>query len=81
MEKKPPHPARRLRHDNAFMMDLISALGLALAIEGILFAAFPQGMRKAMFEAAHSPIERMRIIGIACAVLGLLVVWFARQFG
>jgi uncharacterized protein len=27
------------------MVDLVAALGLALAIEGIVFAAFPDGMR------------------------------------
>ena len=31
------------------MLDLIAALGLALAVEGILFAAFPDGMRRAMY--------------------------------
>lgn len=63
------------------MMDLIAALGLALAVEGILFAAFPEGMRKAMYEAAHSPVDRMRIVGIVSAVVGIAVVWLARNFG
>ena len=63
------------------MMDLIAALGLALAVEGILFAAFPDGMRRAMFEAAHSPSDRMRIVGIISAVVGVAIVWAVRQFG
>jgi uncharacterized protein YjeT (DUF2065 family) len=63
------------------MLDLIAALGLALAVEGILFAAFPDGMRRAMYEAAHSPSDRMRIVGVISAVIGLGVIWLARQFG
>ncbi len=63
------------------MSDLIAALGLALAVEGILFAAFPDGMRRAMFEAAHSPSDRMRIVGIISALVGVGVVWLVRQFG
>ncbi|MBB4039330.1 hypothetical protein GGR34_000965 [Microvirga flocculans] len=63
------------------MTDLIAALGLALAVEGILFAAFPDGMRRAMYEAAHSPSDRMRIVGIVSAVIGLGVIWLVRQFG
>jgi uncharacterized protein YjeT (DUF2065 family) len=63
------------------MLDLIAALGLALAVEGILFAAFPDGMRRAMFEAAHSPSDRMRIVGIISALAGVAIVWAVRQFG
>ncbi|NIX76460.1 DUF2065 domain-containing protein [Microvirga terricola] len=63
------------------MLDLIAALGLALAVEGLLFAAFPDGMRRAMYEAAHSPSDRMRLVGIISAVVGLGVIWLVRQFG
>jgi uncharacterized protein YjeT (DUF2065 family) len=63
------------------MLDLIAALGLALAVEGILFAAFPDGMRRAMFEAAHSPTDRMRLVGILSALVGLGIIWLVRQFG
>jgi uncharacterized protein YjeT (DUF2065 family) len=63
------------------MLDLVAALGLALAVEGILFAAFPDGMRRAMYEAAHSPSDRMRIVGILSALAGLAIIWVARQFG
>ncbi len=63
------------------MLDLIAALGLALAVEGILFAAFPDGMRRAMFEAAHSPSDRMRLVGILSALVGVGIVWLVRQFG
>jgi uncharacterized protein YjeT (DUF2065 family) len=63
------------------MFDLIAALGLALAVEGILFAAFPEGVRRAMYEAAHTPSDRMRMVGIISAVVGVVIIWLARQFG
>jgi uncharacterized protein len=63
------------------MLDLVAALGLALAVEGLLFAAFPDSVRKAMYEAAHTPTDRMRIVGIISAVLGVLIVFAARRLG
>ena len=59
----------------------MKALGLALAVEGILFAAFPDGMRRAMYEAAHSPSDRMRIVGIVSALMGLGIIWLVRWLG
>jgi uncharacterized protein len=63
------------------MRDLIVALGLALAIEGLLFAAFPEAVRRAMAEAAQSPRERMRLVGLVSAVVGILVIALARHLG
>jgi uncharacterized protein YjeT (DUF2065 family) len=63
------------------MVDLVAALGLALAIEGIVFAAFPDAMQRAMLDAAQSPKERMRLVGIVSAALGVVIVWAARRFG
>ena len=62
------------------MSDLVVALGLALAIEGLLFAAFPDAVKRAMLEAAQTPSERMRIVGVGSAVLGVVIVWVVRSF-
>ena len=63
------------------MRDLVAALGLALAIEGLLFASFPDAMKRYLAEAAASPRERARLVGVASAVLGVVIVWAARRFG
>ena len=63
------------------MADLVAALGLALAIEGLVFAAFPEAVRRAMLDAAETPRERMRLVGIVSAVLGVVIVWSVRRFG
>ncbi|BAQ49650.1 MULTISPECIES: DUF2065 domain-containing protein [Methylobacterium] len=60
------------------MKDLAAALGLALAIEGLLCAAFPGAMRRAMQEASQSPMERMRLVGLVSAVAGVVVVGVVR---
>jgi len=59
--------------------DLIAALGLALAVEGILLASFPDAMKRAMMEAAGSPRDRMRLVGIVSAVIGVVAIWVARR--
>jgi uncharacterized protein YjeT (DUF2065 family) len=63
------------------MTDLIAVLGLALAVEGLLFAAFPEAVKRAMIEAAQAPGDRMRLVGILSAVIGVVIVWVARKVG
>jgi len=63
------------------MLDLVAALGLALAVEGLLFAAFPDAVKRAMIVAAQSPSDRMRLVGILSAVIGVVIVWVARKLG
>ena len=60
---------------------LVAALGLALALEGLVFAAFPEAVRRAMLDAAETPRERMRLVGIVSAVIGVVIVWAVRRFG
>ncbi len=60
------------------MSDLAVALGLALAVEGILFAAFPDAVKRAMVDAAQTPTDRMRMVGIVSAVIGVVIVWVVR---
>jgi uncharacterized protein YjeT (DUF2065 family) len=61
------------------MRDLVAALGLALAIEGLLFASFPDGMKRILLDASASPRDRLRLVGVASAVIGVGVVWAARR--
>ena len=63
------------------MADLVAALGLALALEGLVFAAFPEAVRRAMLDAAETPRERMRLVGIVSAAVGVVIVWAVRRFG
>jgi uncharacterized protein YjeT (DUF2065 family) len=46
---------------------------------GPFVCAFPDAARRAMVEAAQTPSDRMRYAGIASAVVGVVIVWLARQ--
>jgi len=60
------------------MSDFIVALGLVFAIEGLIFAAFPGPAKRTMMSVMDTPDTTLRLIGIASAVLGVLMVWFIR---
>ena len=60
------------------MADLIAALGLLLAIEGLTFAAFPGAARRAAAEIAQVPEALLRGVGLAAAVFGVLLLWWVR---
>ena len=61
------------------MWDVLAALGLVFAIEGILFAARPELAKDALRSASETPVDRMRIIGLVSAVVGVAIVWFVRS--
>ena len=58
--------------------DLIAAIGLLLAIEGLTFAAFPGAARRAAAEIAQAPESLLRGVGIIAAVAGVLLLWWVR---
>ena len=60
------------------MADFIAAIGLVLVIEGLVFAAFPAAIKRAMAMMFETPDAQLRVVGIVSAVLGVLVVWAVR---
>jgi uncharacterized protein YjeT (DUF2065 family) len=58
--------------------DLLVALGLVLVIEGVLYAAFPQGMKQAIAQALNMPDGTLRAVGVSAAGVGVLLVWLVR---
>jgi uncharacterized protein YjeT (DUF2065 family) len=62
------------------MSDLLLALALMFALEGLAFAAFPGGMRRAMRDAAETPDHVLRIVGLVCAVIGVGVLWVIKGY-
>ncbi|MGI6245153.1 MAG: DUF2065 family protein [Pseudochelatococcus sp.] len=63
------------------MTDFLAAFGLLLALEGIFFAALPGVAQRVLSEAAQSPAERMRLVGILFAVIGVVLIWAVRWGG
>ncbi|GMV62240.1 MAG: hypothetical protein AMXMBFR74_14090 [Parvibaculum sp.] len=60
------------------MNDFLTALGLALAIEGILYSAFPGPMRRALASVSGMPDQSLRLGGLLVLAIGVFVVWLAR---
>jgi uncharacterized protein len=60
------------------MSDLVVAIGLLFAIEGILFAAFPAIVKRAMAHVTETPDGPLRVVGIISAVIGVVLVWLVR---
>jgi uncharacterized protein YjeT (DUF2065 family) len=58
--------------------DALLAVGLVLALEGALYALFPDGMRRALATAVALPPDQLRIAGLVAAVLGVGIVWLIR---
>ena len=63
------------------MSDFLVALGLVFVIEGIVFAAFPEAAKRAVTAVLETPVPVLRTVGMASALLGLLLVWLARTEG
>jgi uncharacterized protein YjeT (DUF2065 family) len=58
--------------------DFLAAVGLVLVIEGVISAGFPNSTKAAMASAAQVPPQKLRMVGVAAAVLGVGLVWLVR---
>lgn len=61
-----------------FTSVLITALGLVLVIEGLVYALFPAGMQRLMQQVLTLPQSTLRNGGVIAAVIGCLIVWLMR---
>ena len=60
------------------MWDFVVAVGLVLALEGLIFAAFPHAAKQAMVSVLETPDQMLRAVGIVCALAGILLIWLVR---
>jgi len=60
------------------MNDLLTALAIALFIEGAAYALFPHAMKKAMLQVLAQPASTVRSVGLAVALTAVVLVWFLR---
>jgi uncharacterized protein len=61
------------------MSDLVTALGLVLIIEGLVYAAAPARFKAMMARLEEIPDETLRMGGLIAVALGVAIVWLARQ--
>jgi uncharacterized protein YjeT (DUF2065 family) len=60
------------------VLEFLSALGLVFVIEGLAFAAFPGFTKRALSSVLESPDNTLRVVGLASAVLGIVLIWAIR---
>lgn len=60
------------------MKDLVTALALAAAIEGMLYSVLPGPMQRMNAQVAVLPLGALRMVGLAAALLGVGAVWAIR---
>ncbi|MEO0810896.1 MAG: DUF2065 domain-containing protein [Pseudomonadota bacterium] len=60
------------------MNDLIVGLGLALVIEGLLWAAFPGLAMHFLKIASKTPEHSLRLTGACTIAAGVAIVWAIR---
>jgi|TARA_B110000881_G_C18193892_1_gene326155 uncharacterized protein YjeT (DUF2065 family) len=61
------------------MKDLITALGLLLFIEGLLFAIFPTRIKNMLKSIEGIPPTKLRSIGVFFLLFGFLIVWYIKK--
>jgi len=54
---------------------LLMALAIALIIEGLIPALFPNKWRAYVLKLANEPVNTIRQIGIFLLLIGLVLVW------
>lgn len=59
--------------------DLVTAVGLALVIEGLFYALGADKLPPVLRMLSERPPSDLRKMGIAALILGILVVSFARS--
>jgi len=60
------------------MTELVTAIGLMFLLEGALYAGFPRGMRDMLGKIAELSDGQIRLLGLASAGLGFLIVALMR---
>lgn len=60
------------------MTELLTALALALALEGMAYALFPEGMKRMMAQMLETPPQTLRAVGLLAALGGVAAVALLR---
>lgn len=63
------------------MKDLLTALALAITLEGALYALFPDAMKRMMAHVMAQPSTMLRTAGLIAAAVGVGFVWVVRTAG
>ncbi len=60
------------------MKELLLALCLAIVLEGMIYALFPNGMRRLLQAFLEASEGTIRLTGLGAAAVGLGLIWLIR---
>lgn len=63
-----------------FTLTLLTAFSLVFVIEGLLYALFPEQLKKLMAMALSVPVQQLRIVGLMIALLGVASIYILKAF-
>lgn len=60
------------------MHDFLTAIGLVLVVEGIVYGGFPGLAKRLATEVLSVPENALRIAGLVAVAIGVGIVWLVR---
>ncbi|MCY3983112.1 MAG: DUF2065 domain-containing protein [Roseovarius sp.] len=63
------------------MASILYALGLLLAVEGLIYALAPSVVERLLAMLRSMPHDQRRLMGLLSMAVGALLLWLARSIG
>ena len=63
------------------MAAVLYALGLLLAVEGLIYALAPSVVERLLAMLKSMPHDQRRLMGLMSMAIGILLLWLARSIG
>ncbi len=62
------------------MLEILTAVGLLLFIEGFLYALFPSGMKSMLNSMKDLSDQKLRVGGLIFAIIGFVIIAYIKKF-
>ena len=62
------------------MLEILTAVGLLLFIEGLLYVLFPSGMKSMLNSMKDLSEQKLRVGGLFFAIIGFVIIAYIKKF-
>ena len=62
------------------MLEIFTAVGLLLFIEGLLYALFPSSMKSMLNSMKDLSEQKLRVGGLIFAIIGFVIIAYIKKF-
>jgi len=62
------------------MNEILTAIGLLLFLEGLLYAIFPRGMKNMINMLKDISEQKLRTGGLTFAIIGFIIIFLVKKF-